>query len=158
MGDTTKNRAEPIKIAAAQDADRQVVLHPSDDDLFIRTGRQVIEACGLHIGIELWLEELKEMINCVKQWCETHANAIDSCCVAPLGPRIAVFIIPTKETFDFDLADELADLNVALVQRFNLGMVETHQIPLTELDRFVDISIAKWVYGSKPTTHRTVEA
>lgn len=158
MGDIAKNSRDPIKIAAANDADRPIVIHPANNDLFIRTGRQVIEACGLHIGIELWIKELDEMIKMITQWCESHGDAIQSCCVAPLGPRMAVFVVPQTRSFNFDLADELARLNVELVQTFNVGMVETHQIPATELNRFVDPAIAKWVYGRTSASHQSVEA
>ena len=38
-----------------------VVLRPSDNDLFLRTGKQVIDACKLDISIELWIHELASM-------------------------------------------------------------------------------------------------
>jgi len=71
---------------------------------------------------------------------------------------MAVFVIPCGDQFNFDLADELASLNIHLVRKYNVGMVELHQIPFDEIDRFVDPATAKWVYGQQPTTHSSVEA
>ncbi|MFA7236227.1 MAG: hypothetical protein WC058_05115 [Phycisphaeraceae bacterium] len=98
------------------------------------------------------------MLHEIKAWAESHADAVRACFVAPLGPRMAVFVIPCGDQFNFDLADELASLNIHLVRKYNVGMVELHQIPFDEIDRFVDPATAKWVYGQQPTTHSSVEA
>src|SRR5437588_8140304 len=102
----------------------RVLLHPEDDDLFVRTGRQVIEACRLGIGIELWLSELDSMLQTVRDWAGKHASRIRTCFCAPRGSQIALYFSPALNRFDFDLADELANLNGKLVKDFNIGMIE----------------------------------
>ncbi|MFA7236228.1 MAG: hypothetical protein WC058_05120 [Phycisphaeraceae bacterium] len=52
------SKPAPVTIRNDVDGDRPLILHPEDNDLFVRTGRQVIDACGLHIGVELWLREM----------------------------------------------------------------------------------------------------
>lgn len=49
-------------ISADQDGDRSFLLHPTNDDKFIRTGRQIIEACQLKIGVEAWYDNLNSML------------------------------------------------------------------------------------------------
>ncbi len=138
--------------------DSHVLLHPADDDLFVRTGRQVIEACRLGIGIDLWLSELDSMLERVRDWAGQHASRIRSCFCAPRGSQIALYFSPALDRFDFDLADELASLNGELVKYFNIGMIEIHQVPESELDRFIDQSSARLVYGQHRKSHPPVEA
>jgi hypothetical protein len=66
---------------------------------------------------------------------------------APRGTRTVLFFIPVSDRFDFDLADELTVLNMELVNKFNIGMVEVRQIPWDEIDRFLDPGSARQVYG-----------
>lgn len=152
------SKPAPVTIRNDVDGDRPFILHPEDSDLFVRTGRQVIDACGLHVSVELWLREMNAMLHAVRAWAEAHADAVRSCFAAPLGSRMAVFVVPQGKQFNFDLADELASLNIHLVKEFNVGMVELHQIPFEEIDRFIDPANARWVYGEQPAPHPTVEA
>ncbi len=133
----------------ARDGERPVLLHPDNDDLFVRTGRQVIEACRLGISIELWLSEFNAMLEEARHWAEQRAAKVRACFCAPVNSRVVLYFVPNSKSFDFDLADGLAELNAELVKRFNVGMVEIHQVPWEELDRFVDIESSRRVYGEQ---------
>ena len=138
--------------------DAQFVLHPEDNDVFIRTGRQIIEACRLSISVGVWLEELKEMCSFLAQWCTQRQDKIQACVAVGRGSKVMVFFVPHGSQFNFDLADELPDLNRELVTRFNIGMVEVGQIPHSEIERFIDLETARQIYGQIIQTSRTVEA
>jgi hypothetical protein len=147
----TKQNA--VSIDAAQS---QVLLRPENDDLFVRTGRQVIEACRLSISIELWVDEVKGMFEFVSNWAQAREEI--RACHASFGSRIALFFVPKTDSFDFDLADALVQLNAQLVSQFNVGMVEVRQIPFAEVDRFLDPTSARTIYGEGLAAHPTVEA
>lgn len=66
--------------------------------------------------------------------------------------------MPATPRFDFDLADDLAILSQDLITQFNIGMVDVHQIPDSELTTFVDPRFAAVVYGNLPTTYQSVDA
>jgi hypothetical protein len=151
---TKYTRTDTVRV---NDADPQVVLQPDNNDLFIRTGRQVIEGCRLGISIELWLEELELMQRAVHNWAAERAKLVRACYCAPRGGRIQLFFIPVSGQFDFDLADALAELNDELVRGFNIGMIEVRQVPGDELDRFLDITSARQVYGEQRQPHPAVE-
>ena len=152
---------DPIRLHEAQDAERRIVIHPKDDDLFVRTGRQVIESCRLRISVDLWLNELTGMIEAVQEWAAGHADRVAACYCAAGGSKTVLFFVPASERFDFDLADALTELNGRLVREFNVGMVEVRQIPATEIERFVDPESARLVYGRPkdpdPKSRRAVE-
>jgi len=149
--------SQPLRIHEQTDRDRPVVLHPEDDDLFVRTGQQVIQACHLDISIEVWLDEFRSMLNEVAQWCNEHQNGVRACYAAPRGGSIGLYFVPQSESFDFDLADLLAPLNRDLVKKYNVGMIEIHQIPQHELDRFIPPNTKRVVFPHEPGAHQAVE-
>jgi len=150
-------RRKPIRIREDHDADRPVVLHSTSDDLFIRTGKQVIESCRLSIGIEVWLDEFKSMTDYIKTW-SADRPSIRACFCAPQGAKVVLFFVPRSAHFDFELANELADLNAQLLKDFSyVGMVEVGQVPWAEIDRFVDIDSARYICGERPTACQAVE-
>ena len=69
-----------------------------------------------------------------------------------------MFFSPKSTAFDFELADCLSVLNLELIQRFNVGTVEVHQIPWNEIDRFVDTESTKLIYGEHYKPPEAVEA
>lgn len=136
----------------------QIVLHPSNNDIFVRTGQQAIADCHLGISLDVWLDELRSMLGHVVEWIRARpARVVRAYCGAH-GARTVLFLVPQTSQFDFDLADELAMLNIDLVQRFNVGMVEIHQIPEDEQDRFVSPETAQLIYGADPVAHSAVDA
>jgi hypothetical protein len=149
---------EAVRLTEGQDDQRQFIINPGDDDLFVRTGKQVIDACRLGISVEVWFHELSSMLQHVRQWTQNRKEAVRACFCVPRGTRVVLFFIPTSGQFNFDLADQLAKLNGELVKQFNVGMVEVGQIPWDELDRFLDPTKAKQIYGEQPGSHQAVEA
>ncbi len=156
----TRTRAQraPIRISESHDAERSVVLQSDDDDVFVRTGKQVIAACRLGISLDLWLQELHAMLGDVQRWAADRGAQIRTCYCAPRGGRVALFFAPASSTVDFTLADELAELSVNLLQRYNVGSTEVQQVPWDELDRFLDPQAARHVHGEPWQPHPTVEA
>jgi hypothetical protein len=147
-----------ISIDEATDGGRQVLLRPQDNDLFIQTGQQVISACRLGISIEVWLKEMKSMFESVAKWAEKRKDVIEGCYSVPRNSQMVLFFVTTSDQFDFELAEQLVELNTHLLTEFNIGMVEVQQIPFKEADRFIDTEAARRIYGSNPESHRPVEA
>jgi hypothetical protein len=159
MSQSTQSKLETLHIKEDADGHRPVLLHPEDNDLFVRTGKQVIEACRLGISVELWLSEFQAMLEEVQRWTAARAASVRACFAAARGARVALYFVPPHDQFDFDLAEQLAELNAELVKRFNIGMVEIYQIPWAELDRFINPKSARQIYGTEqPAAHPAVEA
>ena len=134
-------------IDEARDAVREFVIRPADKDLFVRTGAQIIDSCRLRISFELWFEEVQSMVERVRTWAEQRTDRVRACYCSPGGKRVTIFVVPSAGRFDFDLADEVVDLNTSLVKDFNVGRVEVGQVPWNELGRFVNVETAIHVYG-----------
>jgi hypothetical protein len=146
-------------IREADEAARQFVLHPENDELFTRTGRQVIEACRLSISIEVWLEETAAMFDHVSAWIDREGlgERVASVYATGRGASICLFFVVSGERYDFELADKLAILTRELVRGFNIGPVEVHQLPWAELEQFVTLEDARAIYGGADHSHQTVE-
>lgn len=149
-----KPRTEPLHVR--DDGGCEVVLHPEDNDLFVRTGKQVIDACRLGISVEVWVEEVTAMLGHVRAWAEAQNGRVRAAYCVPRGTRVVLFFVPASDAFDFDLADALAAINVELMKRFNVGTIEVRQVPWSEVDRFLDTSRFRAVYGDQAEPHRPV--
>jgi hypothetical protein len=157
MSESSQTSNKAIDINETRDAERPVLLQPATNDLFVRTGRQVIEACQLSISVEVWLDELQNMLAQVSQWCTERSDKISFCAAVARGSKVILFFTPNGSAFNFDLADDLTDLNRQIVTGYNLGMIEVAQIPLAEIERFFDPMAAKLVYGKLPAASHPVE-
>lgn len=134
-------------IHSDRDADQQFVLHPANSDLFVRTGRQLIEGCQLSISLDVWIKELQGMFAHVAEWCGKRDRQVAGCWAAPRGNKVQLFFVPVGEQFNFDLAEELADLNREIMNNFNIGAIEVGQIPASQIERFLDPEKASQIYG-----------
>lgn len=108
--------------------------------------------------IELWLEEIQGMVAEVANWAERNAKRVRSCYCSPSGSNVMIFVSPSSDSFDFELAAELADLNSTLLRQFNIGNLEIHQIPWKEADRFIDFTSSRRIYGEPRLSSTTMEA
>ena len=138
----------PLHLDAVKDHARPVVMRPANQDLFVQTGGQVIAACRLRISLDLWLQEIGDMLQYVEEWVRQRDERVSGTWVTPRSTKTVIFVSPQGNRYDFDLTDELVALNDDLSKRFNVGQIEVLQIPLGELDCFVDPETAVQLYGS----------
>jgi hypothetical protein len=153
-----QGKVPAIIIDETADGGRQVVLRPENNDLFIRTGQQVIAACSLGISVELWMQEMQSMYEFVANWSKDRKDLIHSCYSLPQNSGMVLFFVVKADEFDFQLAGQLVDLNTHLITEFNIGMIEVQQIPHREMDRFINQETAKRIYGSSVESHQAVDA
>ena len=135
----------PIQLSAA-DADRQVVITQEDEDRFSLTCAQAIEACKFHTNRKIWFEELASLFGFVQSWIKDNLPKVNSCYAAPRGGQVVIFIVPTAKSFDFELSDALADLSLALSEKFQQISSDVMQIPGKDpqhLQTFLDVKVAK---------------
>lgn len=148
--ETTKNDLSVIH--ENRDADTRFVIHPESNDVFVRSGKQVVASCQIGISLEVWLGELNELFVTISDWCGKHAS-IRAAFAQPIGSRIAIYVAPTSSSFDFDLGDQLAELNISVARKYRvLGMIEVLQIPWDDKETFIG-QTAKCIYGDSGSAH-----
>ena len=149
----------PVHLHEEHLADKNVVIHPLDEDRFVLTGKQMIASCSLRVSLQTWFEELKAAREELVQWC-LHEDRVGKIAAAYLIPRpsqLAIYIVSHQKQYDFELADQATSLVTNLIRNYQVGMFELIQIPEAEVTRFVDSGYAP-VYDSSRPTHSAVEA
>lgn len=116
--------------------ERPVVFHPEDDDRFVQTAQQVIHSCRLGISLQVWFEEFRSLKDHLAAWVRGRSDITEAFAV-PRGTRTTLYFVPSGDSFDFSLADELVDLEQQL-RSFNVGPIEALQVPRSDLSSFID--------------------
>jgi hypothetical protein len=139
------------RIDGLRDAHRQFIIAPENRDLFVRTGRQVIAACNMQMRVERWLEVYEAMLGIVIDFAQEHVEHVAECYAIPRNAKTVLSFVPKSEAFDFELADQLAELQADFQQRFCniLGAIEIGQVPSWDLRRFLDRDTALRVYPTE---------
>lgn len=146
----------PIVIREEGQGERPVLLWPKDDDRFIRTARQVVEACELNIGFEVWLDELEALAAHVAAWASSRSAQILECYCVLRGTKTVFFFVPASPSYDFDLGEAMGGLSEDAAGKFNVGAIEFRQVPSTEKFRFFSPDTARRVYGEAAGPHSAV--
>lgn len=139
------SKIQPTVIDERSDGDRPYLLVDDHEDRISRTGKQLIAAANLHITFEVWKSNFELMLQDVRKWCEERSAKVSRCFADVRSQGIEIFFVPNEDRFDFDLADQMAQLDRDLVNT-GVGWVETLQIPSEEVDRFVEVERAILVY------------
>jgi len=94
------------------------------------------------------------MLGAVRDFAEDHNKLVAECYAVPRGTKTVLSFVPRSESFDFDLATELADLQFDYQQRFTniVGTIEVGQIPAWDLRRFLDPDAAERIYPAERPT------
>jgi hypothetical protein len=136
-------------------SDEKVLLHGPQDDIIMRTGKQIIDACELHTSLDLWRHEFNDMLDFVKDESQKFSSQIEACYLSPRGTKLLLIFIQISPSFDFELADKLTELGINLRNRFNVGFTELMQVPSREADRFIDFNGAVHVFGKSAESYQT---
>lgn len=138
MSDQQSKSSGAVAISAKHDADREFVLSKLNNDVFVRTGKQIIDACELHIGVESWKSNLADLWEEISRLANQHADRVSETYLIPRSGTVHALFVTKGALFDFVLADALAELNLKLRRsRAMYGDVEASQIPTNELSQFV---------------------
>lgn len=128
-----------------QNAQSTYRLIDENEELFLQTGKQIISACKMHIGIQVWSSNFKKTLEIVRQWAKDRGNQIAQVLVELRSDKVIFFVVPRSQQYDFDLGFAQADLDVTLNTQCNIGYTETRQIPEYEKANFISTD-AKLVY------------
>lgn len=93
-------------------------LHPQNEDVMIQSGRDIIRACGLQVSVNVSWDEVNSMREWLAKWCEQRSDRVTAAVVSP-SVCVRVSFLTKGEQFDFDLADEIAELSRELPHQFN---------------------------------------
>jgi hypothetical protein len=114
MGTQTRHRG-PVQLRFDGG---KVVVTPEDQDRFVLAADTAVEACQLmNAGLQLRQRFADEFLARVFQWCQQFADRVSACYVAMRDGTLTVFVIVSREEYDFGLDDPLSDLEAEMEEK-----------------------------------------
>lgn len=127
------------RIDEERDGERDIVMRKLSNDTFVRTGKQIIDACEMQIGFEAWQQNIADLWEQMIKVARDKREKVTSLYMLPRHGTVHVLFATRHDEFDFDLADELACWNIRFRRsRGMYGEIEAAQIPESELLQFVE--------------------
>ena len=141
MSVNTQNATPPVRVDDVRDADRRFVFSPYNNDVFVKTGRQVLAACQLADDVaaafRAWQGQFGVMLEFVADWANRQAERVRNVVVVGRGGKLILMLLPTDEAFDFNLAEASSDLRYDLMKLFSaVGEIDILQVPAWDWQRF----------------------
>jgi hypothetical protein len=97
--------------------DGEVVVTPKDRDIFLISAEKATEACRSAVRLDERIERFEsEFLVPLHEWCVAHERRVRACYIPLPAGHIQVFIVTTSTQFDFDLAAEVAALELKLAR------------------------------------------
>ena len=127
----TKGHATRRQVARLSFEDGEVVVTPKDRSLFLISAERATEACRDAVRREEGIARFEsKFLVPLHEWCVAHEGRVRACYVPlPMG-HLQVFVVTTSPQFDFDLAEEIA----ALELRLSRGGWRVRVVQLPEAD------------------------
>lgn len=127
----------------------EVVVMPKDYDLFFLCAEKATELYRKPIGRDERISRFaSDLLVPLREWCLVRKDLIESCHLPIPGIHIQVFIVTKSRKFDFDLADEMAALELGLARAgWRIGVMQLPAAPPESLAAFFDADGALQVYA-----------
>lgn len=144
---TSKQSAIPAPVRLTFRSVEDVLIETDDEDRFLMTMKEAAHACKQAENEKKWQDDFKRFLHKVSQWCEAKAEHVRAGYVGVGDGALNVFICTKSATYNFDIEDELSDLDIELVQAFPWLIAEVVQIPLQVKEDQIFSETAVSVYG-----------
>lgn len=97
--------------------DGEVMVVPPDQDIFFLSAEKATEACKHAVQVQERVGRFKaEILVPLYKWCVAHSDRVRACYIPVPGVNIKIFIVTSSPAFDFDLAHEIAALEMDLAK------------------------------------------
>ncbi len=139
-------RREPIRLSYGAG---QVMVTPEDQDVFFISAEKATEACREAVRVEERVARFKRgFLLPLHDWCVVNAERLSACYVPRPAGHVQVFVVTSSPRFDFELAEEVAALEMRLAKAgWRVGV---SQLPRAdELSTFFNLEGALEVYAQR---------
>ncbi|MEX0716151.1 MAG: hypothetical protein WD066_06175 [Planctomycetaceae bacterium] len=126
---------------------QQVVVVADDEDRFVTTAGEAARACKRAADDQEFIAQFRAFLARVHEWCEIHSAAVEKGFVTITDGGLHVLLCLANPNYDFDLEDELVELDLELADDFPLCTAEVLQVPKQQALATELSSEALLVYG-----------
>jgi hypothetical protein len=149
MTETTTKQSSPVQLKA-EHGSRQVVITTEQEDRFVMSCANAVEACLRHKSEKIVRSDIEKMIAHSRAWSAERGERISAAFIGPHESKITVFVVPKSEGFDFDLAEEVAELAHDLSRTYQAVWSDALEVPGGDdesLRTFIDFETVIPIYG-----------
>jgi hypothetical protein len=116
------HRGKPVPLTYL---DGQVRVTPEDQDIFFISAVAAVRACCEVVRQEERVFRFtEEVLLPLHRWCLERSDRVSACYLPQPTGNIKVFVVGTSRRFDFDLAEEVAALELRLARSgWRIGVV-----------------------------------
>ena len=127
----------------------EFVVAPKDYDLFLLCAEKAAELHKQAVQRDQRVRRFtSDLLVPLREWCVARNDKIASCHLPIPGIHIQVFIITKSRKFDFDLADQMAALELGLARAgWRIGVMQLPDAPPESQAPFFDAAEALQVYA-----------
>lgn len=139
-------RKEPVRLSYQ---DGQIMVTPEDQDIFFISAEKATEACREAVKTDERIASFKaRFLLPLHQWCENHADRVAACYLPLPTGHIQAFVVTKLTRFDFELSEEIADLERALAKAgWRVGVFQLPKVDDRSLATFFNPEGALEVYA-----------
>lgn len=140
-------KSDPIRLRISEE-DRQVLVEPADNDKFILRVKEAIIACRVMAEYKSLFEgHLDHLKNILGSWASKRKEKLHKVFLTLQDARMLFLVVTKLQTYDAQLEDELADLELEIAQdpecsRINL---DVQALPYCSEDSYVSFCNPEWV-------------
>jgi hypothetical protein len=110
----TSARRAPVKLDYR---DGEVMVTPTDRDVFFISAERAAQACREAVQADERVARFThELLVPLRKWCADRTGRVSACFIPLPAGHVCVFVVTPSPRFDFDLAEEVAELERALAQ------------------------------------------
>jgi hypothetical protein len=144
----TATHRVPIRLSYSNG---QVTVTPEDQDIFFISAERAAEACVEAVRLEERVARFKRaFLLPLHEWCVGHADRVSACYVPQPTGHVQVFVITASPRFDFELAEELAALELRLAKAgWRVGVLQLPHAEEASLAAFFNLEGALEVYAKR---------
>lgn len=137
---------EPVRLTFR--SEQHILVESDNEDRFMMTMREAAYACKQAQDKQEWQDDFKKFLHEVHQWCEAHAGKVEAGYVGVGDGSLNVFVCTKSADYDFDIDDELTELDIDLVKNHPWLVAEVLQIPEQTREDQILSDTAILVYGN----------
>ena len=127
---------QPVRLDYSE-KNRQVVVCPKDNDMFVRSMEQIVEACVVHERTLQrafrFKDQLDGLLKKLAQWLLDNKHRVHKAFLAPHEGGLRFLIIKIGARYDGDLEDSLTDLDIAVATSPEFDLLQLEVLCLPEV-------------------------
>ncbi len=128
---TTTSKSSVLRLNWKEDDDTKVVVTPSNQDRYVKSVKNVIEACQAQEAAERSIAQFQYLLTRLGEWVRDHHDKIAQAYVTVRDVTFLFLVVQKSKAYDAELEEALTDvdLEIALSDEFSALRLSVLALP-----------------------------